>query len=150
MPSRIGVVIQARDGAAVGLRRCIELAQRVGGSLHVIDVAEPAPRWLSRGRGGHITEEQRIQERRALLERFVSNVTTGGIDVTVAVRRGRRIVEPINEVRDASADLVVLVSDDAKQSPTTAEAFANKFRGDRRLVWPRRSRGGLAKWLRRR
>lgn len=119
-------MIEAREGAAVGLRRCIEFAQRLGGSVHVIDATEPTPRWLLVGRGDHSSEEQRIQERRVLLERFVSNVRSDGVDVSVATRRGRRIVELIREVREAYLDLLVLVTDAAAQSLATSEAFANR------------------------
>ncbi len=126
MAYKIGVVIQSRDDAAVSFRRCIELAERVGGSVHVIDVTEPTPRWLLAAHRESPTDVERLGERRALMERFVSNVRAGAVEVTVAVRSGRRIVELVGELRHAGVDLVALVSDDVKLSPTTAEAFANR------------------------
>ncbi len=126
MQLRIGVVIQSRDGAAQGLRRCVDLARRIDAQLHVIDITEPAAHWLSlhhTQRGG---DEEHLRGRRAILERFVGHVRSGGVEVSVAARRGRRIVELINEIREASIDLLVIVADDARQSPTTAEAFVNR------------------------
>lgn len=123
MGYKIGVVIQSRDEAAIGLKRCIDFAERAGGSLHVIDITEPTPGWLVAARRASPSEGER---RRELMKHFVSNVTAGRVEVSVAVRSGRRIVELIGEVRDAGLDLVVLVNGDLKESPTTAEAFANR------------------------
>ena len=126
MSYKIGVVIQSRDGAAVGLRRCIELAKRLDGSLHVIDVTEPPSGWLIRARRDSPSEADRLRGRRDVMERFVSNVRADGIEVSVAVRGGRRIVELIGEVRDANVDLVALVSGETKRSSSSSEAFANR------------------------
>ena len=126
MAYKIGVVIENPDDVAVSLRRCIELAERAGGSIHVIDVTEPTPRWLLGARRKDTAEVERLRERRALMERFVSNVRSGTVEFTVAARSGRRIVELVGELRQAGVDLVVLVSGDVSLSPTTAEAFANR------------------------
>lgn len=125
MVEKLGVVIQSRDGAAVGLRRCIDLAGRVGGSVHLIDVTEPRPGWLQRARRNSPSETDRLRQRRTLAQRFVSNVRAGDVEVSVAVRSGRRIVELISEILDAGVDVVAIVAGDTEPS-STFEAFAGR------------------------
>ncbi len=123
---KIGVVVQSPDDAAVGLKRCIALARRTGSSLHVIDLTEPPPRWLVETRHQRHDQAERLRDRRALMERFVSNVRADGVEVSVTARRGQRVVELVDEIRTVGLDLVVIVGARLRSSPVTAEAFLNR------------------------
>lgn len=120
-PNRIGVVMLTQEDAAMRLRSSAGLAERLGASLHLIDVSEPPARWRT-GRDG----DRALDDRKRVLEQFVLNVRTGDVEVSVAVRQGRRIVELAREVAEAAVDLVVLVVPEVSRSSAAVEAFVTR------------------------
>ena len=120
-PDSIGVVMLTQEDAAMRLRSSAALAERLGASLHLIDVSEPPARWRT-GRGG----DRALDDRKRVLEQFVSNVRTGDVEVSVTVRQGRRIVELVREVAEAAVDLVLLVVPGVSRSSAAVEAFVTR------------------------
>lgn len=127
MVSKIAVVLLDAEHAMIGLKQTVSLAERAAATLHLIDVTPPTPGWLRRATSGvRATDEDAVGRRRAMLEDLVSNVRPGDVAVTVAVRRGRRIVEVIREVDESGCRLLVLVAPPTTRSPSTTEAFINR------------------------
>lgn len=126
MVTKVAVVLLDVEHTMVGLKRTVELAERTHAAMHVIDVAAPVPGWLRGKSAGAPGTVNRLERRRAMLEGIVSNVRVGDVRVTVAVRRGRRLIEMTREAIESGCDLLVLVAPAIDRSPTTTEAFINR------------------------
>ena len=123
---KIAVVFTSRDTVAVGLVRVGRTAERLGASLHIIDITEPDQRWLRvRQRAGHLHEQ--LETRRSLIERLVSNAKLPDVGVTVEVRSGRPIVELVRSVAACGAQLVTVIAPARPESPPGVEAMISRL-----------------------
>jgi len=89
----------------------VALAQEHGAALHVVHVAPPPPRqgWRTQQVSTQELQAALVETRERRLEEIVESARKRGARVRCSLRTGRPHVELIRAVRDARADLLVVV-----------------------------------------